>query len=656
MELSRGAHAPVPTSLLAVMVSWRSEQVVDAHALLLAEGGAVRTDRDFVFYNAPRHVSQAVTLDQEPAPGTARLSVSLPRTEADVARVVIGGSLEHGTFADVAGLAVTVLAADGPVVRFEMDTPDPVSAMMFGEFYRREGRWRFRAIGQGWDSGLAGLVTEFGVTVQREPARTRHSTNPFSPYRTGRGQIVRSASPGSAAGEADPNTVGTSSQRATLAGAVSQSPPVRPGTPGTAETETGTAAFPATTEHPGSTAYPLRDTTDASELPANPPRTASNDSRDRPHPVDLARHFTEPPHTPPPAPPHPERADWHPDPDDPQRLRWWDGTEWTSATHPLRRADARACERCGNPRRRKLFGGLAPCQPCEVEIGEFLTHWHARAWRVLITSGPQGAEWEALWASLRYQRVDESIGHTSLREIGMGYVERLVTFALADGAVAQDEYDAFDNAVAELALAGPLIEDLRVHMTRGRTLSRLREGDLPVVRTPGLHLDPEERVHLDLPATHVRHLAKGPRHTEGRLIASNKKIRFVGAGAGVEMPWSRVVSVHTDGHEVEIAATSARGSATFAVADAEYVAAALEGALRVAKRLVLTPGQLDTRSIPQEVKAEVWQRDGGRCVECGSGHYLEFDHIIPLSRGGATSPGNLQILCRACNRSKGARI
>ncbi|NEW37246.1 HNH endonuclease, partial [Nocardia cyriacigeorgica] len=76
----------------------------------------------------------------------------------------------------------------------------------------------------------------------------------------------------------------------------------------------------------------------------------------------------------------------------------------------------------------------------------------------------------------------------------------------------------------------------------------------------------------------------------------------------------------------------------------------------VAKRLALTPGQRDTRSIPQEVKAEVWQRDGGKCVECGDGHYLEFDHIIPLSRGGATSATNLQILCRACNRAKGARI
>ncbi|PFW99101.1 hypothetical protein CJ469_05522 [Nocardia farcinica] len=337
-------------------------------------------------------------------------------------------------------------------------------------------------------------------------------------------------------------------------------------------------------------------------------------------------------------------------------MRWWDGAHWTSDTYLREQDDPRDCPRCGSPRRRRFFGGLAPCAHCEVEIEEFLTHWHSRAWRVLTGSGPTGEQWEHLWASLRYQRIDEERGRAALRDLGLSYVERLVTFAFADGEIEQAEFEMFEHALVELRLGGPLVEDLRRRVHRGRTLCRLREGDLPVIRTPDLHLDSEEKVHLDLPATQVRTLARGPRHTEGRLIASNKKLRFVGTGAGVELPWTRVVSVRVAEGAVVIAATSARGGATFLVGDPDYVAAALEGALRVAKRLVLTPGQRDSRSISQEIKAEVWQRDGGRCVECGSGHYLEFDHIIPLSRGGATSAANLQILCRACNRRKGARI
>lgn len=60
--------------------------------------------------------------------------------------------------------------------------------------------------------------------------------------------------------------------------------------------------------------------------------------------------------------------------------------------------------------------------------------------------------------------------------------------------------------------------------------------------------------------------------------------------------------------------------------------------------------------IPEAVRSEVWRRDGGRCVNCGSKENLQFDHIIPVSRGGATSPQNLQLLCQPCNLAKGAKI
>lgn len=60
--------------------------------------------------------------------------------------------------------------------------------------------------------------------------------------------------------------------------------------------------------------------------------------------------------------------------------------------------------------------------------------------------------------------------------------------------------------------------------------------------------------------------------------------------------------------------------------------------------------------IPKNVKMYVWQRDGGRCVECGSKERLEYDHIIPLSKGGSNTERNIQLLCERCNRSKGSSI
>ena len=65
---------------------------------------------------------------------------------------------------------------------------------------------------------------------------------------------------------------------------------------------------------------------------------------------------------------------------------------------------------------------------------------------------------------------------------------------------------------------------------------------------------------------------------------------------------------------------------------------------------------LNREPIPQDVQDKVWNRDGGRCVKCSSNEKLEFDHIIPFSKGGSNSYRNLQLLCEKCNRQKSNRI
>lgn len=61
-------------------------------------------------------------------------------------------------------------------------------------------------------------------------------------------------------------------------------------------------------------------------------------------------------------------------------------------------------------------------------------------------------------------------------------------------------------------------------------------------------------------------------------------------------------------------------------------------------------------SIPEDVKQFVWKRDGGQCRQCRSNTELQFDHIIPASMGGASTPENIQVLCGPCNRRKGASV
>ena len=67
-------------------------------------------------------------------------------------------------------------------------------------------------------------------------------------------------------------------------------------------------------------------------------------------------------------------------------------------------------------------------------------------------------------------------------------------------------------------------------------------------------------------------------------------------------------------------------------------------------------GQAVRPPVAIEIRRAVFERDGGRCVECGGNFDLQYDHVIPFSMGGATTIANLQLLCADCNRSKGATL
>ena len=67
-------------------------------------------------------------------------------------------------------------------------------------------------------------------------------------------------------------------------------------------------------------------------------------------------------------------------------------------------------------------------------------------------------------------------------------------------------------------------------------------------------------------------------------------------------------------------------------------------------------GQAVRPPVSIEVRRAVFERDGGRCVECGGNFDLQYDHVIPFSLGGATTVANLQLLCADCNRAKGTTL
>ncbi|MFG3152560.1 VWA domain-containing protein [Streptomyces sp. NPDC048219] len=179
-SLSKGANLAVDSPAVCVALSWSAGPgvpEVDASALLLTSAGRVRDDGDFVFYNQPRHASGAVRhLGKEsgsgPASGamTDSVEVDLHALEPGVERIVLCASSDGGTFGRVPGLSLRLLdaATRTELARFDM-TAGSETALVGGELYLRQGQWKFRAVGQGYASGLAGLATDFGITVDDAP-------------------------------------------------------------------------------------------------------------------------------------------------------------------------------------------------------------------------------------------------------------------------------------------------------------------------------------------------------------------------------------------------------------------------------------------------------------------------------------------------------
>ncbi|MEU1960214.1 TerD family protein [Nocardia sp. NPDC019304] len=170
--LAKGQNVSLPDDVVRidVVLGWTETEIeVDASALLLRADGKVGSDNDFVFYNQPESPDGSVrflgtSATEEGA--QARIAIDLSTVADTVHTVALAGSVGSGTFGQLGKLAFRVVDGAGQSLA-EYVTADATSesAFVFGEVYRRGGVWKVRAVGQGWESGLAGLAMDFGVDV-----------------------------------------------------------------------------------------------------------------------------------------------------------------------------------------------------------------------------------------------------------------------------------------------------------------------------------------------------------------------------------------------------------------------------------------------------------------------------------------------------------
>jgi stress response protein SCP2 len=160
-SLSKGANAPLPSGPVSVDVT--ASAPVDISALLVTATGKVRGDADFVFYNQPE------------APGVRYrpdgVDVEPGAVDPQIECVTVTASLDGrgpATFGALGRLQLDIRVAGAPVASFEPDGLGAETALLCVEIYRRGPAWKVRAVGQGYADGLAGIATNFGISVAED--------------------------------------------------------------------------------------------------------------------------------------------------------------------------------------------------------------------------------------------------------------------------------------------------------------------------------------------------------------------------------------------------------------------------------------------------------------------------------------------------------
>ena len=151
---------------------------LDASAFLLNEGGKVRSDADFIFYNNKTSSDGSIVHQGDNQSGSGDgddevVSINLAKVPADVQKVAFSVTIHEAAarkqnFGQVGNAYIRVLnKADGKeIVRYDLSEDySTETAMIFGELYRNGGEWKFKAIGQGFAGGLGPLAKNFGVNI-----------------------------------------------------------------------------------------------------------------------------------------------------------------------------------------------------------------------------------------------------------------------------------------------------------------------------------------------------------------------------------------------------------------------------------------------------------------------------------------------------------
>lgn len=151
---------------------------LDGSAFMLKADGKVRSDSDFIFYNNLKSIDGSVVHMGDNLSGTGegddeKLTLDLAMVPAEIEKITFGVTIHEAdsrrqNFGMVSKAYIRCLDANGDkeIARYDLSEDSSTeTAMIFGEIYRHNGEWKFKAIGQGFVGGLGPLARSFGINA-----------------------------------------------------------------------------------------------------------------------------------------------------------------------------------------------------------------------------------------------------------------------------------------------------------------------------------------------------------------------------------------------------------------------------------------------------------------------------------------------------------
>jgi hypothetical protein len=264
-----------------------------------------------------------------------------------------------------------------------------------------------------------------------------------------------------------------------------------------------------------------------------------------------------------------------------------------------------------------------------------------------------------------FQRAANAIGF-QLGDVALGFTPEVANFlkrelARVGSGVAFSEQD--DLSIRQYLACLPVESNLANHVASRldamREIALIRSGRArPILVASGLVVRNSEIVwHQCSGSLVVRDRSDAKQLHPGTLYVTSMRLVFMSRTCPTEVDLSDINAVEVEGNCIFLTGRSQGKSAEFAVSAPDLTSEHIRQVVRVFHRQVDVGFENgSSRHIPQDVKTAVWQRDGGRCIQCGATDYLEFDHVIPVAKGGANTVQNVQLLCRRCNGQKSAKI